>query len=451
MSVRISLWILTSTVWLLTAVRANSEQQIQVSPPQLTFLKEPSNIHVDQNGRVRLRCRFQGLQPHHIVIWTKNNKTVSRGQEVTGDRFTIDPLRYVIIGGYRKGYYDLRIWDVMRLDTGNYSCSVYEQPSSNVTDRGALLLQSRTSKVTVYYLPPMSFPECPVEIRYRGLKVGETVPVCHSQKGFPPISLYLERPQDDSRVSVDTQSASDFIFVTLNITESDNGMMYWCKAVSKEFPYFNNRCQVGPLTVVFTPRAVIRPLKYAIHEREDAVFVCEIESSPVPAKVVWTIYPPIESNRIELYDDNRTLQIKGIRNEDDGRLMSCMAINTQGNDTAHRVLAVRQPHLMLPHLATTPLPTQTPSDNRTSNKDSLSVSQCPAASMYRILVPTLVGVIILLIVAIIALLVRSRLWIFPKSLDEHSAQTELTRPLTEYEFQPAMLPVDNKQVMLNIT
>ncbi|XP_071801102.1 cell adhesion molecule 3-like [Asterias amurensis] len=448
----ICLWVLTFTACLLTVVKTNS-LPIRETPSQLRFVKQPNNIHVDQNGRVRLRCRFHGLEPHHIVTWTKNNDTISRDRAlVTGEHFSVDPLRYSVIGGYRKGYSDLRIQNVMRFDTGNYTCRVYAGPSKNATasSMGAMLLQSRISRVTVYYLPPMSYPECPVEMRYRELQVGEVVPVCHSQKGFPAIRLHLERPQDESRVAIDTTSASDFIFVTLNITESENGMIYWCRATSDAFPYFNNnRCQVGPLTVVHKPRAVIRPLKYAIHEKDDAVFVCEIESSPDPAQVIWTIYPPIESHRIELFDNNRTLQIKNIHSNDDGRLMSCTAVNTQGNDTAHRVLAVRQPHFK-PQLPIEPLHHAPPHpSNRTTDRGK--TSYCSAVFAYRVLVPMLVGIILLLLIAIMALMVRSRLWIFTKRLDEHSAQTEFTRPLTEYEFQPAMLPIDNKQTKLSIT
>ena len=68
-----------------------------------------------------------------------------------------------------RGYYDLRIWDVMRLDTGNYSCSVYGPAAANSSksNYGPLLLRSRTSRVTVYYLPPLSYPECPTEMQNR--------------------------------------------------------------------------------------------------------------------------------------------------------------------------------------------------------------------------------------------------------------------------------------------
>ncbi|XP_022082106.1 uncharacterized protein LOC110974622 isoform X1 [Acanthaster planci] len=448
----ISLYIIASACWLLMAAQGgNPEPHLKVrlpsSPTKISFLEEPSNVHVDQNGRVRLRCHLSGLQPYHIVTWSKNNQTISKGKQLTGDRFMIDRHRYTIAGGYRRGYYDLRIWDVVRLDTGNYSCSVYQAPTSNSSrsDHGPLLLKSRMSHVTVYYLPPLSYPECPTEMRYREIQVGETVPVCHSQKGFPPINLKLENPLDASRVKVDSTSVSDFIFVTLNITELENGMTYWCKASSKDFPYYQSRCQVGPLNVVYKPRAVIRPLRYAIHKTEDAVFVCEIESSPMSSQVSWNVHPPIESNRIELYDNNRTLQITGIRSDDDGRLLSCTATNSQGNDTAHRVLVVRQPDF-IPHLEMTPAAANT----SMPAKLDTSIPHCWNFA-YRILVPTLIGIIVILILVIVVLLVRSKLWIFSKRLDEHSAQTEIMRPLTDYEIPPAIVPIDNKQLMLNIT
>ena len=97
----ICLWVLTFTACLLTVVKTNS-LPIRETPSQLRFVKQPNNIHVDQNGRVRLRCRFHGLEPHHIVTWTKNNDTISESENNDVQSFVHEADMVTIKKGTRK-------------------------------------------------------------------------------------------------------------------------------------------------------------------------------------------------------------------------------------------------------------------------------------------------------------------------------------------------------------
>ncbi len=385
----------------------------------LTFTSQPQNTIVDRGGRVRLHCRFSdGLTDNHIIVWTKNNKNITMNTEIVGDRFTVDRERYRIIGSFRQGYFDLRIKDVIRLDNGVYSCRVHERAVLNATQKhavqnnstrtlGRTVLQSKTGEVKVYYLPAYKYPHCPSKNGRRDVAVGEVVPVCFSDNGFPDIAIQMHDiddplnllPIDPSRVQIE-KMPSGFIFVTLNITQTEHGRSYLCVTSSPEFPFHAQQCSVGPFNVQFEPRVGIRPLKYGLHIGEDAVFVCESDANPPPTSVKWSIHPPISSPLIHFFDHNRTMHILKIKPEFDGRILACTVTNSRGSYTSKRILTINHDRSWMSKVTVAPSDGGNPAEQNSSEP----VAKCYL--VFDILGPLLVGAIILLVLLIILVLVK---------------------------------------------
>ena len=378
----------------------------------LTFTGQPEDIMVDKGGRVRLRCRIAGLNENYVVVWTKNHRNITIDSNIIGDRFTVDK-RYRIIGGFKHGYFDLRIRDINWLDDGTYSCRVHERISKNATSGhpvhnnstrilGRKVLQSVTGKVKVYYLPSYKYPHCPSKNGRRDVTVGEVVPVCFSDNGYPDINMALrdtENPlnilhEDPNRVQIE-KMPSGFIFLTLNITQMEHNKSYLCVASSSEFPYYTQKCTVGPFNVQFKPRVGIRPLRYGLQSGEDAVFICEADANPAPASVQWSIYPPIDSSFVHFFDHNRTMHILKIKPEYDGRMLSCTVTNSRGSYTAKRILTINHDHSWMPPITVGPETTNVPGDTE---------PRCYL--VFDILGPLLVGTIILLVLLIVLVLMK---------------------------------------------
>lgn len=406
-----------------------------VAMATVSFTRQPQNVMVDKGGQVRLRCRFMALDARHVVVWTKDYKNITVNSEIVGDRFTVDRERYTVLGDLKKSYFDLRIKDVNRLDAGTYSCRVHQiKLNLNGTVRtnttrilGRTVLQSRTAEVKVYFLPSYKYPQCPSATRNRDVAVGEMVPVCFSDNGYPDITVglkystqdptitsledlagslgntdnlhkSLEGPardapyiQDSYRVQIE-KLPSGFLFVTLNITDTEHGRTYWCVSSSPEFPYYTHKCKVGPLNVIHKPRVKIRPLQYDLHEGENAVFVCDLDSNPPAASVTWSVYPPLDMQKIKYFDHNRTIQILQIVSGSDGRLtLSCTVTNSRGRTTDTKILTINS------HSDDTGV---------TGVTDTREGALPRCYLVFDILGPLLVGTIILLVLLIILMIMK---------------------------------------------
>lgn len=363
----------------------------------MIFTEEPNDILVDQGSRFHLNCVIDRVLANQEVVWRKNNITISIGADVMGDSLIVDLRRYRVIQDFAQGSFQLNIFNISRMDDGEYQCMVYNKTGKHLQDVAA---QSRTATVTVYYTPVKKYPYCPFREASRELKVGENIPACISEKGRPPVMLELQGAYDDlPTTETDYSTVPGFAVLTMNVSEADEGRTYTCRARSSDFPFYTSTCNVGPLRVVYPPRVAIRPIKAVLSTGDEAIFVCEIVAHPQPTSIEWSFIPPMDISRYRLYDDNRTLEIVRLLEKDDSRLLVCTVGNRKGNTSSERVIALSKtyrPRGSDPHVP----------DERHHDHVHLGFTRCSDANA--VIVACLVALAILVLAFVCAVCCRTK-------------------------------------------
>ncbi|XP_063954268.1 cell adhesion molecule 4-like [Lytechinus pictus] len=361
------------------------------------FTSEPEDLMVDQGSRFHLNCAIHGLLANQEVVWRKNNISISIGADVMGDHLIVDLKRYRVVQDITQGSYQLNVFDIARMDDGEYQCVVYNNTGIHLHEVAA---QSRTAMVTVYYTPVKKYPYCPFGEASRELNVGENIPACISEKGLPPVMLELQGTFDDLPAThTDYSTVTGFAVLTMNVSEADEGRTYTCRARSSDFQFYTSTCDVGPLRVVYPPRVAIRPIKAVPSVGDEAVFVCEIVANPQPTSIVWSFIPPMDKSRYRLYDENRTLEIVRIREQDDNRILVCTAGNRKGNTSSERVVALSKTHRPRgsdPHAP----------NERQHNQDHFLFTRCSDANA--VIVACLIALAILFLVFVFVVCCRTK-------------------------------------------
>ncbi|XP_072020650.1 uncharacterized protein [Amphiura filiformis] len=206
---------------------------------------------VTVGGILALQCHIQSMDDAHKV----KIQRVGNGQpeEITSDLLyypsALEQRVFVTKRTMPDGsnVYFMTVVDLTILDTGKYSCKVYDFSSGEYVK-----VAEDSIDVDIYYLPDPIYPQCqstPSETK----NINENVNLrltCISSRGIPTVALQWKTFVDidivpRNKYQDDTVSTE----INLRTTTSHDGVSFICEMTSPGFPDLIRTCQIGPITI----------------------------------------------------------------------------------------------------------------------------------------------------------------------------------------------------------
>ena len=218
---------------------------------RLTF-SAPVNP-VPEGGMLALHCQIWdfNFQDEHEVLISRvrdgKTKRLSWNEEIVGDQDTVFlAIRQL---SDTSVVYFMSITDVVKDDAGDYECKVIDSSTLNVIAVGSV-------NVKVNFYPTESNPECSIINDSTTLQSGEYLALnCSTRDGVPPVDVTWTRYGTNGKLKSNTHrdSGGAYGVSKFKVTYAHNQAVFWCTITSREFPGLEERCHVGPITVIKAP------------------------------------------------------------------------------------------------------------------------------------------------------------------------------------------------------
>ncbi len=198
-----------------------------------------------------LQCQIENMKDNYKV---KIQRVINgRPEEITSDlTYQSSSVSHRVFLTKRplpgKTYvYFMTIVDITKLDTGSYSCKVYDFSTGEYVK-----VAEDSINVDVYSLPDPVYPQCqntPADMN----NVDENTEIrlmCLSSKGVPTVNLQWKTYENVHFVSREKeQDDTVSTEISFRMTNIYDGVVFICEMTNTGFQDFVRTCQVGPVNM----------------------------------------------------------------------------------------------------------------------------------------------------------------------------------------------------------
>ena len=306
-----------------------------------------------QGSPVTLTCSAgsdRNLIGEYLLAWSKNGRFITIKDQLvdpTLNRSDVETLYQVRLSSLNNIIVsDILFQSVHKTDAGVYECGLY---GSDPRDGPSVAAASRSGLLDVLYYPSKPFPLCqPRYVRYHLRYHRPVTLVCTSEIGNPPIQFLWSKTTNDQKSSKTLLAierlGNNTISSELTLNDSiigNQNSVFTCMTINSEsFPESGSSCSIN-VNVVIPFRVSIYPNEVRTLVGETANFKCRVqnrmygrsgtdkdsnsEEDKSGTDIQWSTEPPMmNSSRIIIVDN--TLQVKDLREADNGTVVSCYAL-----------------------------------------------------------------------------------------------------------------------------
>ena len=295
-----------------------------------------------QGSAVRLKCTADANR-NNVVAWSKNGQLIVVEGRLVNTKLQRDDVNPLYTSTTRPdgGSYSIEsnimFQSVQKTDTGVYECGLYE---SDPRSGSSVVIDAKDGMLDVLYYPPEPFPLCqPRNVRFKiNMRYERSVTLkCTSETGNPPVQLeWLKTTKDQitpTPMFGNEHRENDMISSDLTLTGSivdDQNCVFTCTVSSESFlPERRSSCSVN-INVVSPIRVSIYPNEVRTFVGETADFRCRAHSMHGSSmedstEIQWSTEPAVHNSSRVVIAGN-TLQVKDVRESDNGTVVSCYAL-----------------------------------------------------------------------------------------------------------------------------